>query len=230
MENAMSTEDRIAQLERQIELLTNQVGILEDALAIRNLQHMYGYYLDKGFYEAVIALLSEDCEVHFLGGIFKAKSGAKRLFLERFRERFAGGTDGPKPGVLMEHPQLQDVIDVAPDRKAAKARFRYFMQGGIHYTTGNPSQWWEGGLYENIYVKEGGLWKIKVLIPKMVYICEYEHGWAYAKPQYFPFFSQTYPDDPLGPDELCPEERGLWPETDILPFHYRHPVTGKEIR
>jgi hypothetical protein len=150
----MNTDDQIAKLERQVELLTNRIGIMEDILAIRNLQHKYGYYMDKGFYEAVLALLSEDCEVHFLGGIFKGKAGAKRLFIDRFRDRFIQGTDGPKPGVLMEHLQLQDVVDVAPDRKTAKARFRYFMQGGTHYTTGNAGQWWEGGLYENVYEKE----------------------------------------------------------------------------
>jgi hypothetical protein len=225
----MTDGDRIAKLERQIESLTHQVGIMEDILAIRNLQHKYGYYMDKGYYEAVLALLSDACEVHFLGGIFKGKAGARRLFIDRFRDRFTEGTDGPKPGVLMEHLQLQDVVDVAADRKTAKARFRYFMQGGTHHTTGNASQWWEGGLYENIYEKEGEVWKIKVLIPRMVYIAEFEHGWAYSKQQYFPFFAETYPEDPLGPDELCRDKPVLWPGTDTLPYHYPHPVTGEQI-
>lgn len=144
----MSADERIERLEKQIEQLTSQVGILEDTFAVRSLQHKYGYYMDKGFYEAIVELFSEDCEVHFLGGIYKGKAGARRLFIDRFRARFARGTDGPKPGVLMEHPQLQDIVDVAPDRKTAKGRFRYFMQAGTHYTTGTPYQWWEGGLYE----------------------------------------------------------------------------------
>src|SRR3974377_1880770 len=129
----MSTEERIARLEAQVEHLTNQVGILEDTLAVRNLQHKYGYYMDKAFYEAIVDLFCEDCEIRFLGGIYRGKAGARRLFIDRFRARFAGGTDGPKRGVLMEHPQLQDIVDVAPDRKTAKARFRYFMQAGTHY-------------------------------------------------------------------------------------------------
>jgi hypothetical protein len=185
--------------------------------------------MDKGFYEAILELFSDDCEVHFLGGIYKGKLGARRLFIGKFRATFWGGTDGPKPGILMEHPQLQDIVDVAPDRKTAKGRFRYFMQAGTHYTTGKPYQWWEGGLYENVYVKQDGVWKIKVLIPKMVYIGEYEHGWAYTKPQMFPSAAKTYPEDPLGPDELTKEKQVLWPDVDILPFHYPHPVTGKQI-
>lgn len=225
----MSADDRLAALERRIEELTERVGMMEDAQAIRHLQYKYGYYMDKAFYEAIIDLFSDDCEIHFLAGIFRGKAGARRLFIDRFRAIFAGGADGPKPGVLMEHPQLQDIVDVAPDRKTANGRFRYFMQAGTHYTTGLAHQWWEGGLYENVYVKDGGVWKIKVLIPKMVYIAEYEHGWAYTKPQYVPFMTTTYPDDPLGPDELCPDERVLWPDTDVLPFHYPHPVTGEAV-
>ena len=226
----MDVTDRIAMLEEQMASLRDRVGIMEDALAIRNLQHKYGYYLDKGLYEAVVALFSRDAEVHFLGGVFRGNAGVQRLFLDRFRATFAGGTDGPKPGVLMEHPQLQDVVDVAPDRKTAKARFRYFMQGGTHYTTGKASQWWEGGVYENVYVREDGEWKIRVLIPKMVYIAEYEHGWAFTRPGYFPFFSKTYPEDPLGPDELSKEKPALWPDNDILPFHYPHPITGQWVK
>ncbi|MGD0659378.1 MAG: nuclear transport factor 2 family protein [Syntrophorhabdales bacterium] len=222
----MTNEERIEGLERRIEELTTQVGILEDTQAIRTLQHKYGYYMDKAFYEAVVDLFSDDCEIRFMGGLFRGKAGAKRLFVDRFRAKFAGGTEGPKPGLLMEHIQLQDIIDVAPDRKTAKARFRYFMQGGTHYTTGNASQWWEGGLYENVYVKDNGTWKIKVIIPKMVYIGDFEHGWAYTKPHLFAFFEETYPKDPVGPDELCPQDRVAWPDTDVLWYHYPHPVTG----
>jgi len=149
-----ANEERIAVLGKQVEELTNRIGMLEDANAIRTLQHKYGYYMDKSFYEAIIELFTEDCEIHFLGGIFRGKAGARRLFIDRFRANFARGVDGPKNGILMEHPQLQDVITVAPDRRTAKARFRYFMQAGTHYTTGKAYQFWEGGLYENVYAKK----------------------------------------------------------------------------
>ena len=78
----MTVEERIMVLEKRIEELTNQVGILEDTHAIRSLQHKYGYYMDKAFYEAIVELFSEDCEIHFLAGIFRGKAGAKRLFID----------------------------------------------------------------------------------------------------------------------------------------------------
>jgi hypothetical protein len=34
--------------------------------------------------------------------------------------------------------------------------------------------------------------------------------------------------DPLGPDELI-EQKMLWPDTRVIPFHYPHPVTGKPV-
>ena len=38
----------------------------------------------------------------------------------------------------------------------------------------------------------------------------------------------TYPDDPFGPDELI-EQKMLWPDTRVVPFHYPHPTTGKQV-
>lgn len=36
------------------------------------------------------------------------------------------------------------------------------------------------------------------------------------------------PHDQKGPDELVDGE--LWPETRVVPFHYPHPVTGKQVQ
>ena len=35
--------------------------------------------------------------------------------------------------------------------------------------------------------------------------------------------------DSYGPDELLANAPRLWPDTTTLPFHYRHPVTGKDF-
>jgi hypothetical protein len=91
-----------------------------------------------------------------------------------------------------------------------------------------PQQWWEGGLYENDYVNEAGVWKIRVCGNVCVYQGTFEHGWAHAPKRFVPLFSATYPQDPTGPDAIVSEPRPVqWPETDVLAFHYAHPVTGK---
>ena len=226
----METEDRIKKLEAAVENLTRHVGVLEDTHAIRRLHHLYGYFIDKCLYAEVVDLFDDEGEVRFMGGIFKGKAGARRLYIDRFRKTFTGDLNGPVYGFLLDHPQFQDVVDVAPDRKTAKARFRYFMQAGRHESAGGKSiQWWEGGIYENEYVRENGIWKFKVLSPRVVWQADYETGWAHTPPRYVEFFSDLYPKNPIGPDALEDPAPVLWPDTDIHPYHYPHPVTGKWV-
>jgi len=232
----METEDRIKKLEAAVENLTRHVGVLEDTHAIRRLHHLYGYFIDKCLYAEVVDLFDDEGEVRFMGGIFKGKAGARRLYIDRFRKTFTGDLNGPVYGFLLDHPQFQDVVDVAPDRKTAKARFRCMMQAGRHESLGGgeegavPRQWWEGGVYENEYVNRDGVWKIKVLDYNPVWHGTFEKGWAHTPPNFVPFFSKTYPEDPVGPDVLATEpHRKLWPETSVVPFHCVHPVTGKPV-
>jgi hypothetical protein len=231
------TSKREAELKEQVERMSNQLGILEDTNAIRKLHHAYGYYLDKCIYEEVVNLFADDSEVHFNGGIYIGKDkGVRRLYIDNFSQNFTGKKNGPIYGFLLDHIQLQDIVDVAPDRKTAKARFRCFMQAGAHETSQSalagrkqgrrPMQWWEGGIYENEYVKEGNVWKIKVLDYRAIWHADYETGWSHTRPNYVPPPSKTYPEDPLGPDKLLPK-RVLWPDTDVVPFHYPNPVTGE---
>lgn len=228
---AKSADQKIAELEARVAELSNHVGILEDVKAVRALQFAYGYYIDKCLYDETVDLFADDGEVWFMGGIFKGRAGVHRLYCGRFRANFTGGHNGPIHGFLLDHPQLQDIVDVAPDRKTAKGRFRSMMQAGRHESISGagelPRQWWEGGVYENEYTKEDGVWKIKRLNYRPVWHATFEDGWAHTPPQYVPFYTETYPTDPLGPDELMDPPPVLWPDMDVLAFHYPHPVTGK---
>ena len=230
----MSTDDQVRALEKKVEELANQVGRLQDTQAVRDLQFKYGYYLDKCLYDEVVDLYTSDCEIHFVGGIFRGLKSARRLYCDRFRARFTKGHNGPVPGFLLDHLMLQDIIDVAPDRQTARARLRVFMQAGRHheYTDADHPmrQWWEGSLYENVYAKENGVWKIQVLNYRPVWHADFDKGWAFTKPGYVPFYTKTYPEDPMGPDEIEQPKPPLWPATDVLPFHYPHPVTGKQVK
>jgi SnoaL-like domain len=223
----------LSALARQVEALAGEVGLLTDAQAIRKLQHAYGYYLDKCLYDEVVDLFADTGEVRFMGGTFKGKPGLRRLYCERFRKNFTGGHNGPVYGFLLDHLQLQDIVDVAPDRGSARGRFRCFMQAGSHESKQDPpphmpSQWWEGGIYENDYVRENGVWKIQVLNYNAVYHGLYEGGWAHTPVRFVPFFTETYPTNPAGPDALVEPKPVIWPDTGVVPFHYVHPVTGKK--
>jgi hypothetical protein len=226
----MTDQPTIEQLARRIDALEHQLGIEQDVNQIRRVQYTYGYFIDKSQYNEVVDLFADDGEVWFLGGIYKGKAGVRRLYIERFQTQFTDGHNGPRYGWLLDHPQLQMVIHVAPDRKSARVRGRSMMQAGLHETAqGQQRAWWEGGIYENEYVRQDGVWKIKALRYYPFWHGSFEDGWAKTPIDFIPMAKTTWPQDPLGPDALIDPAPRLWPATDIVPFHYDHPVSGKPI-
>jgi hypothetical protein len=224
----MSDLDRIATLEATVAALTWRIQMQEDEQAVRKLQHLYGYMIDKCLYNETVDLFTEDCEVHFFGGIYKGKAGARRLYVDRFQANFTHGNNGPIDGFLLDHPQHQDVVDIQPDGVTALGRFRCTMQAGRHKDYGEPRQWFEGGLYENTYRKVDGVWRIHILNYCPQWHADFETGWANTRPNYVPFLDTVYPDDPTGPDVLKTDV-WLWPTHKVVPFHNMHPVTGAPI-
>jgi len=199
----MAETDKLKALLDQVGELQRRVGNLEDVHAIRTLHHKYGYYIDKCLYDEAVDLFADDARVYFLNGIFKGKAGARRLYCDWFRNLFTQGHNGPIPAFLLDHLQMQDIVDVAPDGLSAKGRFRALMQAGQHESKrekiGNfPMQCWEAGIYENEYVKERGVWKIKLLDYNMLWQADYEKGWAHDKPHLLPL-DKTYPENPIRP-------------------------------
>jgi hypothetical protein len=227
----MSTDNKIGELKERIDALEHELGIQQDINAIRRLQYAYGYFIDKSQYNECVDLFADDAEVWFMGGIYKGKAGVKRLYIDRFRVRFTENHNGPRYGWLLDHPQIQFIIDVAPDRKTAQARGRSTMQAGTHETADiDPQrQWFEGGVYENEYVREDGIWKIRRLGYFPFWHASFSDGWGRTPIDQYPMADRLFPDDPIGPDELMDPQPRLWPATDIVPFHYNHPVTGKPI-
>jgi hypothetical protein len=130
----MSDDNDLKALKQRVDALEHELAIQKDIHEIRRVQYAYGYFIDKSQYDEVVDLFADDGEVWFLGGIYKGKAGIQRLYIERFRKNFTDNHNGPRYGWLLDHPQLQMIIDVAPDRKTAEVRGRSFMQAGTHET------------------------------------------------------------------------------------------------
>lgn len=127
----------------------------------------------------------------------------------------------------------RDIIDVNEAGTHAFGRLRALMSAGTHDTVREThprghAQWWEGGVYENEYIKENGVWKLFRYRYFPFWHANFESGWSHTKPNFIPWPSKTFPEDPYGPDELI-EQKMLWPDTRVIPFHYPHPVTGKQV-
>jgi hypothetical protein len=217
-----------AMLRAQVEELAGRVGRLEDVNAIRKLHYAYGYYIDMCMYDEVVDLFADDGEVIFLSGVYRGKAGAARLYKTWFQNFFTGGRPGPVDGFLLDHFQMQDIVTVAEDRATAKGRFRALLAGGSHHSwaeapEGLPAQFWEAGIYENDYVRDGGVWKIRRLDYRVQWQADYEAGWAKQEAHLRPA-DTVFPENPLGPDELLDDVRPMWPKRKHVEFHYAHPV------
>ena len=223
----------MSDIDARIAALEQRIHNLEDANAIRKLQYAYGYYIDKCLYDEAVELFSDTARIRFLNGIYIGRAGARRLYCDWFREMFTGGHNGPQYGFLLDHLLAQDIIDVAPDGLTAKGRFRCLMQGGTHESRppipNFPTACWEGGIYEHEYVKENGVWKIGDFNYTMLWQADYDKGWDHSATHLF-HLDKTFPEDPRGPDELVEGTKQTWPHTQVVPFHYPHPVTGEVWR
>jgi hypothetical protein len=196
-------------LKTQIAQIARQVQNSQDVFAINNLEDAYGYYVDKAKWDEVTDLFTNDGTLEIgLRGVYVGKERV-RAYLYRLGEL--------KYGTLFNHSQLQPIITVDPDGKTAKGRWRAFIQVGQLQTR---AQWGEA-IYENDYVKEDGLWKIKKLHAYFTYYVPYLKGWDQGG------------DPPpaalagLPPDQPTTETYKLYPDVFIPPYHYKNPVTGK---
>jgi hypothetical protein len=225
----------MADFGERLAALEQRVGQLEDINAIRRLHWAYGYYIDFNRAEDVVQLFAADGAVVFLSGEYRGHAGIRRLYGTWFQSYFTQGVNGPVDGLLLDHFQMQDIITVAPDRRSAKGRFRGLLMGGSHESrayqpAGLPLQFFEAGLYENEYVCEAGIWKIKRLDYMMQWQADYEKGWsktvAHLQPAAVPF-----PDNPLGPDVILPaaQIRNTWPHRQDVPMHFAHPRFGARL-
>jgi hypothetical protein len=196
-------------LKTQIAQIAHQIQNSQDVFAINNLQDAYGYYVDKAKWDEVSDLFTNDGTLEIgLRGVYVGKERV-RAYLYRLGEL--------KYGTLFNHSQLQPIITVDSDGKTAKGRWRAFIQVGQLQTR---AQWGEA-IYENDYVKEDGVWKIKKLHAYFTYYVSYNKGWDQGG------------DPPpaalagLPPDQPTTETYKLYPDVFLPPYHYKNPVTGK---
>lgn len=122
----------------------------------------------------------------------------------------------PAPGFELAANQQRDSVEVAADRKSAKAVFPYSIQVGIALESDSSlvamarlhgegvRTWWEGGVYKISYRKDAaGSWRIGRLEYDTLVRADYRPGKRYAQPISVPRMAMRFPEDPQGPDELA---------------------------
>lgn len=191
-----------------------RVGLIEDRQAIERLQYQYGYYLDNRMWEEIVETFCDN-EPSIEIGQRGSYIGKPRI-LKFMRDVLGGGRWGLLKDEIINHIQLQLVTTVAEDRMSAKCRSRALVQGNS--PPGSGKMMLAEGIYENEYVKEAGIWKIKRIWWVPTYYFEVA-GFENAAFDSGPESTEFPPDCPSAP---CDEALGR----RFLPFHYSHPLTG----
>lgn len=187
---------------------------LIDENEVENLQHAYGYYVDRKMWDDVADLFSADGTME-LGqlGVYKGAESIRRA-LDQF------GPQGLREGELNDHLQLQTVVHIAPDGRSAKARGSELVMSSGHGAGGE----WGLGTFENEYVKQDGVWRIQSMHVYSRLLSDYDKGWA-KDAQAAPGPNKGFP-----PDSPPSETYELFPKFFVPPFHYDNPVTSRPVQ
>ena len=148
--------------------LAQRILALNDEDEVRNLQHAYGYYVDRRMWTDVVDLFSVDCTVNIENvGSFAGKSGARQA-MEAWM-----GPEGLKQGILNEHLIFNTVVNV-DGRQGLSRGSEIALLGDANRTAG----WWQFNVFSNRFVKEDGVWKLKDLVISPLLQANYSSGWG----------------------------------------------------
>ena len=194
----------------------HRLALLEDRDAIERLQYAYGYFIDNRMFREMADLFCDKgCWIEIgQRGRYRGKERIHRFLLEVIGE----GRWGLLKDEVINHVQQQPIITVAEDRGQAWSRARAQVQGNSPPDT--PHFLLADGIYENEYIRENGVWKIRGVTVTMTFYAALERAriWFPSAPP-----SETLPPD--APSQPVAEALGR----QFNPWHFRHPVAGYEL-
>ena len=207
-------------VDAEVHALTARVEKLEGTRAVKKLQRAFGYYIDRGLWGDVADLFTDDGTIEIgVDGVYAGKARIREYLM-----RLHGGQEGLIYGQLNEWIPLQPAVSIAADGRSATARWR--DQGMLGQYKKHAE--WRDGIFENTYVREGGVWKIKSVHLYVNFVVPYEKGWARLKPGeglVKSAASKTFP-----PDRAPTVKYKPFPDTQVPPFQAPNPVTGKPVK
>ena len=192
--------------------LEQRISVMNDEDKVRNLQHAYGYYMDRKMWDDVTDLFTADGALSIANiGVYDGTKNIRRA-LER------SGPAGLTHGQLNELMQLDTAVAVEPGGIEARARGLEFgmlgeAEGTAFYTL---------AIFENRYVKQNDIWRIREMRIFPLMKTEYAQGWAKSQVVDPPPAKEHAPDRPVpASDVMTP---GAVPA-----FFAPNPATGKPV-
>jgi hypothetical protein len=146
-------------------------------------------------------------------GVYKGAAGVRNA-MERM------GPAGLTHGVLNDRLQFDTVVSFASGRREAHVRG---MELGLLGDADKGEGFWEVSVFDNRFVKENGLWKVREMRVFPLFRSEYGKGWGRSRIVETAQSGALAPSIPLPADDSGEQDR-------IIPaFVSVHPVTGKPV-
>lgn len=207
-------------VDAEINALTERVEKLEGTRAVKKLQRSFGFYVDRGLWGEASDLFADDGTIEIgIDGVYVGKARIREYLM-----RLHGGQEGLIYGQLNEWITLQPAITIADDGESATARWRDHAMIGQYHKHAE----WRDGVYENTYVNEGGLWKIKSMHLYVNFLAPYKDGWARLDEG--EGLAQSEASKAFPPDRGPTETYKPFPDVQVPPFQAVNPVTGRPVR
>ena len=218
---AATVEQQAVKL-KSMEKLEARLTALEDIEAIKKLQRSYSYYLEHWQEEELIGLFSHaddvTIEINDIGQ-FKGWNDVRECYrFEGHYPEYPGLTKAP-PEFLHILMPIAGIVDLEPDGKTAKGRWYGFFLGAQR-KQGVLRAMIACGIWENEFVKEYGVWKIKKIFWNDIISSPIDEGWVKTPALLNPKHKEARAP---GSDTHF----HMYPSGYIFPYHYKNPVTGK---
>jgi hypothetical protein len=156
-----------------LDSLAREVDRTESLRAVLDLQRSYAQYAQAGLWNQVGALFTADGSLRF-DGLVKAEQASKgpAAIASFLRTRYGGGYEGMKADGLSTMMIDAPVANLSVDGNSAKVRWETWTFHGA----GGAARV-EGGVYQNEYVRQNGVWKIAQVHYFPEFDGPYETGW-----------------------------------------------------
>ena len=157
-----------------LDSFARDVDRVESVRAVKHLQASYSQYAQYGLWKEVGALFAADGSFVFDGMVKPAQTVKGPAEIAGFlRARYGGGYEGAKSDGLSAMLIDAPVVNLSADGESAKARWQAII---FHGHRGEARI--EGGVFENDYAREKGVWKIATARYFPQFDGPYEDGWT----------------------------------------------------
>jgi hypothetical protein len=157
-----------------LDALERDVDRVESIRAVKDLQSSYAQYAQYGLWREVGKLFAADGRLRFDGLVQPEQQATGPAAISDFlRTRYGHGREGVYGDSLSTLLIDSPVVTLASDGQAARARW----QALIFHGRGAVARI-EGGVFQNEYVRQGGVWKFSTVHYFPQFDGAYEAGWT----------------------------------------------------